>query len=134
MVVNDLSDAAPAAEPRRFRPAQAGWIELHPERERVRMRCGGTLDARAADELRQECEGLFDRGFARVILDLSHATSLSPAAVGAIATVNHRARGLGVRLSVVPGGANIAATLRRAGLLGQLQLEGPSEMFLDWSR
>ena len=77
---------------------------------------------------------MFDRGFTRVILDLSHVTSLSPAAVGAIATVNHRARGLGVRFRVVPGAANIAATLRHAGLLGQLQLEGPSEVFLDWSR
>ena len=98
------------------------------------MRCGGALEADAADELRRECEGLLDRGFARVILDLTHATTLSPAAVGAIATVNHRARALGVRFSVVPGGADIAATLRRAGLLGQLQLEGPSEVFLDWSR
>jgi anti-anti-sigma factor len=133
MVVNDLTDA-PASEGKRFGPAQAGWVELAPERERVRVRCGGALEAQAADELRQECEGLFDRGFARVILDLSHATSLSPAAVGAIATVNHRARTLGVRFSVVPGGAHIAAMLRRAGLLGQLQLEGPSEVFLDWTR
>jgi anti-anti-sigma regulatory factor len=133
MAVNDLTDA-PASERRRFRPAEAGWVELAPERERVRVRCGGTLEARAAGELRQECEGLFDRGFARVILDLSHATTLSPAAVGAIATVNHRARSLGVRFSVVPGAAHIAATLRRAGLLGQLQLEGPTEVFLDWTR
>jgi anti-anti-sigma factor len=133
MVVNDLTDA-PASEGQRFGTAQAGWVELAPERERVRVRCGGALEAQAADELRQECEGLFDRGFARVILDLSHASSLSPAAVGAIATVNHRARTLGVRFSVVPGGAHIAATLRRAGLLGQLQLEGPSEVFLDWTR
>jgi anti-anti-sigma factor len=134
MVVKDLSDPAPATERRRFRPSQPGWIELAPERERVRVRCGGALDAAAANELRQECEGLFERGFARVIVDLGHAISLSPAAVGAIAAINHRARGLGVRFSVVPGGADIAATLRRAGLLGQLQLEGPTEVFLDWSR
>jgi anti-anti-sigma factor len=133
MVVHDVSDAAPAAN-RRFAPATAGWVELQPERERVRVRCGGAMDAGTADELRQECDGLFDRGFARVILDLGHAESLSPAVVGAIAAVNHRARSLGVRFSVVPGGAEVAATLRRAGLLGQLQLEGPTEMFLDWSR
>lgn len=134
MVVDDVSDAARAAEGRRFRPAQEGWIELQPERERVRVRCGGTLDTRAAKEIRQECEGLFDRGFQRVILDLGHATSIGPAAIGAIAALNRRARGLNLHFSVVPGGADIAATLRRAGLLGQLQVEGPTEVFLDWSR
>jgi anti-anti-sigma factor len=134
MAVHDASDAAPATKLRRLQPAAAGWVELQPERERVRVRCGGALDAGTAKELRQECDGLFDRGFARVILDLTHATSLSPATVGAIGAVNHRARARGVRLSVVPGGAEIAATLRRAGLLGQLQLEGPTEVFLDWSR
>jgi anti-anti-sigma factor len=133
MVVDDLSDA-PATERRVFAPAQAGWVELRPERDRVRVRCGGMLDADAAAELRQECEGLFERGFQRVILDLTHTSSLGPAAVGAIAAVNHRARGLGVRLSVVPGSGAIASTLRRAGLLGQLQLEGPTEVFLDWTR
>jgi len=134
MVVNDLIEAVPTAERRRFASGEAGWVELRPERDRVRVRCGGAMEISAAEELRQECEGLFDRGFERVILDLSHVVSLSPAAVGAIATVNHVARGLGVRFSVVPGGGNIAATLRRAGLLGQLQLEGPTEVFLDWSR
>ncbi|HYZ80676.1 MAG TPA: STAS domain-containing protein [Solirubrobacteraceae bacterium] len=133
MAVDDLSDA-PAAERRVVAPVQAGWVELRPERDRVRVRCGGALDDHAAVELRQECEGLFERGFQRVIIDLSHTSSLGPAAVGAIAALNHRARGLGVRLSVVPGGAGIASTLRRAGLLGQLQLEGPTEVFLDWTR
>lgn len=140
MVVDDLSDAPAAERPlasaaeRREAPAQVGWIELRPERDRVRVRCGGALDADAVAELRQECEGLFERGFERVILDLSHVASLGPTAVGTIAAVNHRARGLGVRFSVVPGTGGIASTLRRAGLLGQLQLEGPTEVFLDWSR
>lgn len=132
MVVDDVSDS-PAAEGR-LAPAQEGWVELRPERDRVRVRCGGVLDAHAAAELRQECEGLFERGFQRVILDLTHVASLGPSAVGTIAAVNHRARGLGVRFSVVPGAGGIASTLRRAGLLGQLQLEGPAQVFLDWTR
>ncbi|MGZ4296422.1 MAG: STAS domain-containing protein [Solirubrobacteraceae bacterium] len=134
MVVDDLSDAGLATKPWRFRPAQAGWIELQPERERVRVRCGGALDTPAAEEVRQECEGLLDRGFARVVLDLSRTTSISPAAVAVIAAVDRRARGLGVRFSIVPGDEGVAATLQRAGLLGQLQLEGRAEVFLDWSR
>ena len=133
MVVDDLSDAPGTGRPR-FAPTQAGWVQLRPERDRVRVRCGGALDAHAAAELRDECEGLFERGFQRVILDLSHTSSLGPAAVGAIAAVNHRARGLGVRFSVALGMGGIASTLRRAGLLGQLQLEGPPQVFLDWTR
>jgi hypothetical protein len=54
--------------------------------------------------------------------------------VSAIAAVNRRARVRGCRFSVVPGSGDAAATLRRTGLLGQLRLEGPAELFLDWSR
>ena len=134
MVVDDVSDAAPAAERRRFRPAQAGWIELHPERERVRVRCGGEMDTRTADEVRRECEGLFERGFDRVILDMSHTTSISPAAAGMLAAADRGARSFGVRFTLIPGGGEVAATLRRIGLLGQPELEGAAEVFLDWTR
>lgn len=123
-----------AVEDRRFRPRQEAWVTIDPERDRVRVRCGGALDGAAAGQLREDCGGLIDRGFTRVILDLSQATSISPAVVSAIAAVDRRARTRGCRLSVVPGSGGAAATLRRAGLLGQLALEGATETFLDWSR
>ncbi len=113
---------------------EAQWIRIDPERDRVRVRCGGALDGVAAAQLRQDCAGLMDRGFDRVILDLSEAAELGPALISAIAAVNRRARARGCRLSIVPGRGAVAATLRRAGLLEQLQLEGTSETFLDWSR
>jgi aconitase A len=40
----------------------------------------------------------------------------------------------GCRFTVAPGSGDVAATLRRSGLLGMLQLEGTAETFLDWSR
>jgi anti-anti-sigma regulatory factor len=113
---------------------EASQITIDPERDRVRVRCVGTLGDDAAVQLAQDCDGLIDRGFDRVILDLTQATAVAPAAVSAIAAVIRRARAHGCRLSVVPGSGEAAATLRRAGLLGQLRLEGAAETFLDWSR
>jgi anti-anti-sigma regulatory factor len=114
--------------------APGPWIEIEPERDRVRVRCGGALDAPAAVQLRQDCEGLIERGFERLILDLSRTTVITLAVVSAIAAVNRAARAQGCRFSIVPGSGDVAVTLRRAGLLGQIQLEGAAEMFLDWSR
>jgi anti-anti-sigma factor len=133
MVIDDRSETG-ATERRRFRPTQAGSVEIQPERERVRLLCAGALDSRIAAEVRQECEGLFDRGFHSVVLDLSRATSLGPAAISVIAAVDRQARGAGVRLSVVPGSGSVAMTLQRTGLLDRLTLEGPARVFMDWSR
>lgn len=113
---------------------QASQIRIDPERDRVRVRCAGALDDDAAVQLIEDCAGLIDRGFTRMILDVSQATDITPAMVSAIAAVDRRARVRGCRFSVVPGTGDAAATLRRAGLLGQLRLEGPAETFLDWSR
>jgi hypothetical protein len=54
--------------------------------------------------------------------------------VSAIAAVQRRARELGARFSVVLGGGNAAITLRRAGLLSELQVENAPRTFLDWTR
>jgi anti-anti-sigma regulatory factor len=114
--------------------AAAPWIRIDPERDRVRVRCGGALDAVAAAQLREECAGLIERGFDRVILDMIATTDIAPAVVSAVAAVNRRARARGCRFSLAPGSGSAAATLRRAGLLGQLELEGADDTFLDWSR
>jgi anti-anti-sigma factor len=119
---------------RGFRPARSGSIQVEPERDRVRVRCAGAVDSPTAGALRDECEGLLDRGFSRLVLDLSEATSMGPAAVSAIARIDRRARALGSRLSVAPGVGNVATVLHRSGLLGQLELEGAHDTFLDWSR
>ena len=113
---------------------EARQIRIDPERDRVRVRCAGALDDAAAVQLTEDCAGLIDRGFTRVILDMSQATAIAPSVVSAIAAVDRRARVRGCRFSVVPGSGVAAATLLRAGLLGQLRLEGPAELFLDWSR
>jgi anti-anti-sigma regulatory factor len=113
---------------------QTTWIRIDPERDRVRVRCGGALDGSAARPLREDCGGLIDRGFTRVILDLRHATAVAPEVVSAIAAIDRSARTRRCRFSVAPGSGSAAATLRRAGLLGQLELEGADETFLDWSR
>lgn len=131
---DDTVDELAMGRRRRFRPAHNGSIEVEPERDRVRVRCAGPVDSSAAAALRNECEGLLDRGFSRLVLDLSEATSIGPAAVSAIARIDRRARALGSRLSVAPGVGTVAAVLHRSGLLSQLELEGVHDTFLDWSR
>lgn len=131
---DDTVDELAIGRRRRFRPARSGPIEVEPERDRVRVRCAGAVDAAAAAALRTECEGLLDRGFSRLVLDLSEATSIGPAAVSAIARIDRRARALGSRLSVAPGVGTVAAVLHRSGLLSQIELEGAHDTFLDWSR
>jgi anti-anti-sigma factor len=133
MVVDDRRDGI-APGRRRFEPAEAGSIKIQPERERVRVRCRGVLDPETAAAVREECQGLFDRGFRSVILDLSQTPSVSPAGISAIAAVDRSARASGARLSIVAGGGSVAIPLRRAGLLDRLQLEGGAEVFMDWSR
>lgn len=130
--VNERGDEE--REERRFRSRSEAWVRVDPERDRVRVRCGGSLDGSAARQLREECGGLIDRGFTRIVLDVSQATAMSPAVVSAIAAVDRRARTRACRLSVMPGHGAAASILRRAGLLGQLELEGARETFLDWSR
>lgn len=131
--VNASLDADPS-ESRRLVAPGTGSIEIEPERDRVRVRCAGVLDAHTAREMRGECEGLLERGFTSVILDLARTSSIEPAAVSAIAAVQRRARELGARFSVLVGGGDAAITLRRAGLLSELRLEGTPRTFLDWSR
>lgn len=131
---DDSVDELAAGRRRRFRPAGESRIDVEPERDRVRVRCEGMIDGPTADELRDECEGLLDRGFSRLVLDLSEATSIGPAAVSAIARIDRRARSLGSRLSVVPGEGGVMIILRRSGLMGQLELEGATDTFLDWTR
>lgn len=126
-------DDGPSESRRRFTPRN-GSIAIEPERDRVRVRCAGVIDAHAAREMSKECEGLLERGFTRVILDLTQTTSIEPVAVSAIAAVQRRSRELGARFSVVLGAGNAAITLRRAGLLSELQLDDAPSMFLDWSR
>jgi anti-anti-sigma regulatory factor len=126
-------DDVPSESQRRLAP-RTGSIEIEPERDRVRVRCTGAIEAQAALEIREECEGLLERGFTCVILDLAQTTSIGPAAVSAIAAVVRRSRELGARFSVVLGSGNAAITLRRAGLLSELQVEDAPRTFLDWSR
>jgi anti-anti-sigma regulatory factor len=126
-------DDSPSERRRRFAPP-SGSIAIEPERDRVRVRCAGVIDSPTAREIKDECDGLLERGFTRVILDLAQTTSIEPAAVSAIAAVHRRSRELGARFSVVLGGGNAAITLQRAGLLGELVVEDSPRKFLDWSR
>jgi anti-anti-sigma factor len=109
-------------------------LELEPDRARVRVRPIGPLDAVAAAELEAECDGLLERGFDAIVLDLSATTALSPAAVGVIAAVQRHAHRQAALLTVVPGNELTTGVLRRSGLLAQLMVAGGPTTFFEWSQ
>jgi anti-anti-sigma regulatory factor len=98
------------------------------------VRPAGVIGFVASRQLEAECLDLFDRGVTQVIMDLRAAVALGPTAIAAIAAVDRRTRQLGLRLSIVLGNDAVTDALARTGLLQQLQLEGPREVFFDWSR
>ncbi len=91
----------------------------------------GFIEARALEE---RCLDLIDHGAGRVVLDLSATELLGPAALATIAAIDRHARHSGARFLIALGNDAVTRTLSRAGLLAQLEVEGASDTFFDWSR
>jgi anti-anti-sigma factor len=103
-------------------------------REAFRVAPTGTVGFIEARALEQECLQLLDQGAARLVLDLARTEQLGPAALGTIAAIERHARRLGARFSVALGDETVTRTLSRAGLLGQLEVEGARDTFFEWTR
>jgi anti-anti-sigma factor len=100
----------------------------------VRLRPTGSIGFIEAGTLEEQCLDLLDHGASRVILDLAQTDLLGPAALGAIAAIDRHARRLGSRFSIALGSDAVTRTLSRSGLLTQLEVEGASDTFFDWTR
>jgi anti-anti-sigma regulatory factor len=107
---------------------------INGEARSPRLRPTGVVGFLASRQLEAECIDLLDRGATHVIVDLRATEALGPTAIAAIAAVDRRARQLGSRFSIVLGNDHVTDALAHTGLLRQLQLAGPREIFFDWSR
>jgi anti-sigma B factor antagonist len=93
-------------------------IDLHPERETVRVAPRGELDVATAGMLEAQLHELRDSGFDCVVLDLRRLTFMDSAGIALIIAEDRRARGNGHDFSLIAGPAAIQRVLDVAGVAG----------------
>lgn len=93
-------------------PVEAFRIDVHPEREVVRVVPAGELDLPRAGELAAKLHELVEAGFEHVVLDLQHLALLEPDAIALIVAEERGARRSGRRLSLVNGPPAVEHALR----------------------
>lgn len=106
-----------------------------PERERVSLRPGASLDERALSRLEEEARALVERGFAQLTIDLREVETVDWTAAATLAAISRFARQRGARLNVMPGSSPAVRDLVGAGLMQGLVPEtARPRPFFDWSR
>lgn len=93
-------------------------IDLHPERETVRVAPRGELDVATAGMLEAQLHELRDSGFDCVVLDLRMLTFMDSAGVALIIGEDRCARSNGHDFSLIAGPAAIQRVLDVAGVAG----------------
>jgi len=116
-----------SSERRRFArgdlPPAALRIDVRPDRDRVFVRPVGEVDLETAPAVHSVAVELVEKGFARVVIDLSEVTFLDSTGVRLLLSTHRRACELGIGLSVIPGGPKTLRVLEVCGALDRLDLE-----------
>ena len=107
----------PSEDVSRFR------IDVHPEREVVRVAPAGDLDLATTGALEDQLQQLRDSGFERIVLDLRRLTFLDTSAIALILAEDRRAREGGHDFSLISGPPPIQRVLEIAGVAGHLRFE-----------
>lgn len=106
-----------------------------PERERVCLHPGATLNARALRDLEQEARELIAGGLRQLTIDLRDVRTVDWTTAATLAAISRFAGRNDARLSVIPGRSPAMQRLLRAGLMNDLTLENRARRpFFDWSR
>ncbi|HEY4277996.1 MAG TPA: STAS domain-containing protein [Conexibacter sp.] len=77
-------------------------VESTPERDRVIVAVAGELDIATTGRVEDEVTGLYDRGFEKVVLDLSNVSFMDSSGLRLLIRLDDRARG-DRRFTVVQG-------------------------------
>lgn len=93
-------------------------VDLHPERETMRVAPRGELDGTTAAMLEAQLHELRDSGFDCVVLDLRRLTFMGSAGIALILAEDRRARSNGHDFSLIAGPAAIQRVLDVAGVAG----------------
>lgn len=123
-----------ATEHRAGQRTASGAAAVEADGEGYRVRPTGSIGFIEARTLERECLSLLDRGAGHLVLDLGRTEVLGPAALGTLAAIDRYARRMGARFLIALGSESLTHTLSRSGLLTQLEVEGASDTFFDWTR
>lgn len=98
-------------------------IDVHPERDIVRVVPVGELDLTSAPELEAQLHELRRSGFERVVLDLRQLSFLDSSGIRIIVSEHQFARANDRTFKLIAGGAAVQRALELCGLLEHLQVE-----------
>jgi anti-sigma B factor antagonist len=96
-------------------------IDVHPQRQSVRVAVAGELDLANAGALQAQLDALRDHGFTDVVLDLRELEFMDSSGVALILGEGRRARGAGQRFSLVAGRTAVQRALRLCGVADELE-------------
>lgn len=102
-------------------------MDVHPQRDLVRVVPVGELDVATAGALQAHLDELHGAGFKHVVLDLRQLTFMDCRAVRLILAEDRRARRTGARFSMIEGGRAIQRVLDLCGLSEKLEI-APSQL------
>jgi anti-sigma B factor antagonist len=114
-----MPDSAPWVHPE-LEPFR---VEVHPERDTVRVVPVGEVDIATVGELDASLHELHGIGFQRFLLDLRELTFMDSSGLRLILEWHARARVNGISLALVPGPAIVQRVFELAGVLDQLPFE-----------
>ena len=98
-------------------------VDVHPERETVRVAPAGELDLATRRELEAELAQLRDSGFRQVVLDLRRLTFMDSSGVALILAEDRCARSNGHDFSLISGPPQIQRVLEITGVDGYLRID-----------
>jgi anti-sigma B factor antagonist len=99
-------------------------VDVHPEREAVRVAPVGELDLTTAGLLETQLHDLRTAGFERVVLDLRELTFIDSSGIRVIVAENRHAQATEREFSLLPGPPAVQRALEICGLLGLLHVDG----------
>ena len=100
-------------------------VDVHPEREVVRVAPIGELDLATADMLDAQLRELYDAGFQHLVLDLRGLTFIDSSGVALLIAEDHRARETGRTFSIVRGQPPIQRVLKISGIEDRFAVASP---------
>jgi anti-sigma B factor antagonist len=113
----------PDSSPSLKRDFESSRVEVHPERDSVRVVPVGELDIATVGEIDARLRELNQAGCRHLVLDLRQLTFMDSSGLRMILEWDGRARGDGISFAVSPAPAAVQRMFEVAGVLDQLPFE-----------